>query len=295
MTWISSQGHAHRLDYVMLPSQWQEFQVRSYVQHQVDLSLAKHDHFVAAVDVCFAVKERTHERSSRTRIDVAKCEVPQDRQQFLDFIQHEPTIPWTCGIGTHAELLTQWISQGALQCFPKQKHQPRQRYISNETWDVIQLRKLLAGMHRRTCFQLKQLKRKMFFRQWFNAFAQQRTGLSIVLHPTWIQATSKIAHQLAQQAMWTLASRRRLHPLARLQATVMLADRFVEAIHGKETKQMYRSLRPLLGQVHRKSLQAFKPVPAVRLANNQLASTPEEALERWRSHQCACPPTRSDD
>lgn len=62
-TWISTYGYAHRLDYVVIPFQWQDYQIKSYVQHQVDLSLARHDHFVAAVEV-LAIKASVHDKSS---------------------------------------------------------------------------------------------------------------------------------------------------------------------------------------------------------------------------------------
>eukprot|EP00438_Fugacium_kawagutii_P021808 Skav230858 [mRNA] locus=scaffold1335:27242:32707:+ [translate_table: standard] len=291
VTWISTYGQAHRLDYVALPMAWQAFHVLSYVQHQVDLALARQDHFVTAVDVRFTVAKSPHCRNIRTHIDANKCHHSQNRQQFIEFLQHAPTIPWACGIGQHAELLTQWLSEGATKCFPREKAQPRQRYLSETTWSVIQVRKLLAGVHRRTSCQLQRLRRKQAFRRWFDVYAKQSNHHDLVTHSTWFVASSHIAKQLTWISLWTLVSRRSLHPIARqlsradrVQAVAMLADRFIDAVHSKETKQMYRTLRPLLGQAHRKSMQSFRPIPAVRLANNDLASTPAEAAERWRSH-----------
>lgn len=120
-TWISAGGSPHRLDYVLLPKAWQAFQVRSYVQMDVGLALSRHDHFVAAVDVTFALKDSATKRSKGLRIDVKQCQDASKCQQFVGFLQQPLTIPWTCGIGVHAELLTHWLSQGAHHaCFAAQ-------------------------------------------------------------------------------------------------------------------------------------------------------------------------------
>ena len=51
-----------------------------------------------------------------------------------------------------------------------------------------------------------------------------------------------------------------------------------------DSGQLYRTLKPLLGQAHRKHTQAFKPVPAVTMEDGQLAPSFVEAGERWRAH-----------
>ena len=88
--------------------------------------------------------------------------------------------------------------------------------------------------------------------------------------------------------MW---QRRKLHPIARqasrqdrLDALERIAHNFSLAAASHNSSQVYRALKPLLGQMHRKQNQAFRPIPAVRLATGQLASDLNEASERWREH-----------
>lgn len=79
VTWISPLGQGYRLDYVLLPQAWHDFSIRSYVQTNIDLALARHDHFVSAIDISFASRHSTHHTTPRTRIDPSKCQHPEKR------------------------------------------------------------------------------------------------------------------------------------------------------------------------------------------------------------------------
>ena len=288
-TWVASQGNMHRLDYIFLPQQWQSFNVKSYVRHDLDLATVKADHFAAALEVQFSTKQPTHRQPPRCRIDVRKCQDPELKKLFVQYMNDAPPIPWVAGVGLHAEILTEWASQGVQKFFKPDRKIPKQRYLSDRTWTLILLRKqLLKIFHESQCHHRK-LSQKLMLQKWF-ALYQQRQAKEIIPDDQ-TQHISTMICQMRLAKMWTLHFRRKLHTITRcaskndrIHTASQLVDQFYQAAHTRDPKVLYRSLKPLLGQQHRTAQLAFRPIPAVRLKDGTLASTHEEAATRWREH-----------
>ena len=204
--------------------------------------------------------------------------------------QSPPAIDWTCGIGQHAEDLISWLQKGAGRIFAQDQSLPRQRYLSTQTWQIVQLRKHLDLLFRSATKQHQKASRHLFFQRWVAAYRSRQS--TKVHEPAKNLNAMLIAQKLFKhQTLWTLWYRRQLHASARrasrqnrLDSLQHLADQFSNAAMTHNASQVYRALKPLLGQAHRKRQQAFRPIPAVTLASGQLAATPEEASERWRAH-----------
>eukprot|EP00969_Alexandrium_andersonii_P291640 12890211-Alexandrium_andersonii.AAC.1 len=47
-TWTNSAGQTHRLDYVLLPQEWQQWPVSAYPEHKLELTIQRADHTTAA-------------------------------------------------------------------------------------------------------------------------------------------------------------------------------------------------------------------------------------------------------
>ena len=298
-TWTSCDGLSHRLDFVLLPIHWKAYHVQSYVAANIDLCTAKEDHAVACVDLSMAVAKSKRQHLEHVRIDANTCKDKGAQQQFIQYLSTPPTIPWEVGVGLHAELVTSWLQQGAQQCFRRTKQQPRQRYMSELTWQIVQLRKQLRKMMMRAEAHVRLIVLRKFFGAWtfaqHNKISQHDTCSVAPMHETTSCQQARnlrhLAHQCRCVFAWTFFHRNHLHAAARqasrqdrITVSQEIIDQFLTAARGTDTKTLYRSLQPLLGQTHRRKLSMFRPVPAVRLADNTLANDPTAAAHRWQSH-----------
>ena len=57
-----------------------------------------------------------------------------------------------------------------------------------------------------------------------------------------------------------------------------------KAAQGHNSRELFRALKPLLGQSHRQASRQFRPLPAVRLPDDSLAPDHEAAGKRWQEH-----------
>ena len=286
ITWISSHGQAHRLDYVLLPQAWQSFQVSSQAC-DVDLIVSREDHFPVLADVSMRVARSTVRTPHRTKLDRTKLQDPDAVTGFREYLQHPPDIPWTTGVGHHVDELTMWLQQGATTFFAPSKSKPRQRYMSENTWQLVQVRKKLLRIAHQAFDQAARSSLRLWFHAWISVVPQLSCQLGFLPYI----AFRTTIHGLIRFAFWTLHIRAKFHPIARhasrhdrIQCATQLVDSFYNAARGHDTRAMYRALRPLLGQADRKTLNMFKPLPAVTLQDGTLASTAEIAQERWRDH-----------
>ena len=286
VTWVASNGQPHRLDYVFLPLSWKSFDVHSTACN-VDLIISKEDHFPVSVLVTMQVRNSSHRSASRVQLDRARLQDPDAVSKFQNYLKQPPTIPWQLGVGEHVDQITQWLQKGASNCFPKKKAQPRQRYMSEFTWQWVQLRKQLLKIAQQTFAHARLTTLRFWFFKW-NCCVQSRAGGPGLLPPNAFQILCRRFNGFAH---WTLHQRAKFHSVAhqsskqdRIRCANALVEGFYAAAKGHDTKAIYRALRPLLGQTDRKTMSLFRPLPAVRLQDGTMAPTHEAAQTRWREH-----------
>ena len=286
-TFIASEGTRHRLDFICLPLAWHSFQVHSEVCYDLDFATAKHDHFLAQVTVQMLAQNSQDHRVHRCRIDVRKCADPRLREQFEQYMCHPPQIPWGIGVGQHAEILTAWLQNGAQTCFKVDKTLPRQRYMSANTWAIVQVRKQLHILSRHSSLMSNRMTVCCIFRLWHASTSSHASQHDLPCRNMYETMQSKCDHM----QWWAITNRRRLHGLARLssrqdriQSAQQIAENFIDAAQHGHTQTMYRALKPLLGQQHRKNKTHFRPVPAVKMEDGTLACTMQDAHNRWQQH-----------
>eukprot|EP00438_Fugacium_kawagutii_P016851 Skav219683 [mRNA] locus=scaffold817:72948:78818:+ [translate_table: standard] len=300
-TWVSHDGVKHRLDYVLLPQAWKSMTILSHVAYGLDLMTANHDHFAVIAHISMQVAS-SHQAPMKVRFDVRKCVQEEAKQKFRDFLCSLPPIPWHFGVGLHAELLTSWVQHGAQLCFPFDRQLPRQRYMSDNTWTIVRLRKSLLKIQQASDKQLSLCRYKKFFQLWKWQVLHGKLqgilrygpvlGLMLRTHSQqWLHVCEQVILQCRSVYRWSFVHRRRLHYLARkmsrqdrVDQATNLAKQFHEAAGTKDSKAIYAALRPLLGQTFRKGFQGFKPLPAVQRGDGFLAQDHGEAQEVWRSH-----------
>eukprot|EP00438_Fugacium_kawagutii_P030957 Skav228891 [mRNA] locus=scaffold194:214370:219709:+ [translate_table: standard] len=284
-TWVSTAGTQHRIDYVLLPQKWRNFEVRSTIAEHIDLLTSQPDHSVVVAEVHMQLKQSCARYPKNHRIDVRKCQQPSCVAKFQEHLKTPPLIPWTAGVGEHAEHLVSWIQRGAQECFAPDHTLPRQRYMSNLTWKVVQMRKELLRMSKKSDRHVHTLTLKFWFLAWTWAldFCPAKSQQLVVI--------SRLRWQCMKMLHWTINHRNRLHVTARqmsrqdrVHTTQLIIEEFYAAAKGHDSRAIYRALRPMLGQSFRKNSSKFQPIPAVRSSEGHLARNACEATEIWRSH-----------
>ena len=223
----------------------------------------------------------------KPRIDVRKCTDAKLREQFAQYIRHPPEVPWTTGVGQHAEALTTWLQKGVQQCFAADKSLPRQRYLSPATWSLIQLRKQLNTMSRQSSNMCCRLLQFWIFQAWKGYIMPD----VVSRHETPVSVLQQMYSRCDQIKWWAIVQRRQLHPIARkssrqdrIDTANKLAESFLTAAQTGDSKSVYRALKPLLGQQHRKSTLQFRPIPAVKMDDGTFAANMDQAQTRWQTH-----------
>ena len=183
-TWISPIGQLCCIDFVMVPQNWKSLSLTSKVQYDIDLALARHDHFVTGLEVIMTRQNSSRSVTSRCSIDTRKCYDPKARAQFIQYLQHPPQVEWSRGAGDHAEEVVTWLQKGAQASFACDKTLPRQKYLSANTWQIVQVRKQLDAMFRSSHKTRQQVTRQVFFGKWLQAYRcrTQVQLLSTTLH-----------------------------------------------------------------------------------------------------------------
>ena len=287
-TWTAPEGSKHRLDFVLLPMKWRSHQIRSFVQYEVDLCTVRSDHEVVAVEIRMASAQSQRSHIRRHRIDTRMCEDPSAKRKFLDFLSKPPQIDWSVGVGLHAEMLTQWLQQGTKACFQPSKPLPRQRYMSNQTWQIVQVRKTLRHLAHQAEWHCQLLLLCQCFQAWRH-LRHSRFQLIETSHDD--SKLIQLHHQIQSSCALFLHLRNMLHSHARqaskndrIQCAQRTIDSFLESAQGHNSRELYRCLKPLLGQTHRKASTGFRPIPAVRQIDQSLAPDHDTAASRWQQH-----------
>ena len=199
-------------------SSMEGFDVRSFVQLDIDLCIAKQDHDVAAVDISMQTVRSQSRRFKQHRIDARLCADPTARQGFLDYISNPPLIPWSIGVGEHAEALTEWLQTGTVQFFKPAKPLPKQRYMSQKTWNLVQLRKQLRQLATKAENHEHLLTLKLYFMQWRSSKLFGLSGLdsqASLAHQEDCSLLKSLRTMCLRHFAWNLHMRHQLHSLAR--------------------------------------------------------------------------------
>ena len=291
-TWRSSEGQPHRLDFILVPSQWKSFEVQSFVSPDVDLCIAREDHSVVCLKVSMLQRQSKSRKITKPRIDVSKCTDAQAKAKFIHHLQHPPEIPWETGAGQHAEVLTAWLQATAQQCFPRSSKQPKQRYMSEFTWQIVLLRKQMRRLMLNAEHHVNLLRLRLWFTTWAHLKTSNQSNSRLAQTPmVSVLSVRSLIQKFHSTFAWALFHRQKLHTVARnaskqdrIQVTKTLVDNFFQVAHSNDSRALYRHLKPLLGQQHRKAVHQFRPIPAVRLEDSSLAKNHDEAANRWQMH-----------
>lgn len=283
-TWISPTGTTCRLDYICIPCRWKNFEVTSRVNTEIDIATCDHDHLPVSLHLRMTHAKSSAHAASKLQVDSRKFQDAVAVVKFKQGLAQLPEIPWWIGAGYHAEILTQQMQQLVQSCFPKTQTLPRQRYITDDTWTVIQLRKSLLKFAQKSFAFLDQLRKRLALGIWRNI---KRPAYNA----GFITSCRAVMSAVRRACWWALHQRQKLHQVARqrsrqdrIDATTVTVEQFLQASRGHDTRALYKALKPFLGQTQRRNANHLRPLPAVKLEDGTLAPSNEIADERWRSH-----------
>ena len=133
-TWRHTNGQWLRNDFIGIPSHWRPWKCSTWVEHKIDLALAKTDHSVAALslELIFAIQHKAHHRTRKISED------------DLDYVGEEifwnlpqPTLDWQTDVHTHAANLQENLQHTLGGCKRFRPAKPRKSTLSEATWDLV--------------------------------------------------------------------------------------------------------------------------------------------------------------
>jgi len=268
-TWTSPSQEEFTIDYVLIPSCWQDRCQRSKVLEEFDLGNQVVDHSVYAVELQWKVTSQWvaqpdsfSGRFDRTKI---KSTLPRGFRSFA-------VSPWHTNVETHLqELNDQFHSQLRHLC-PKPRRGPARPYIDDTIW---QLRKVKLR-HREELKYLRQLMRRETLARIFWAWRHKTTWDT---SPSFTFGSSLRVGILKHG----LGFRRKASELrAQIASSKAKVLRQTVDDFGSSTTaaDIQRQLRPFMGPAN-KLRQGLAPLPLIKDDNGVPCQSQEAALTRW--------------
>ncbi|CAE7197699.1 unnamed protein product [Symbiodinium sp. CCMP2592] len=284
-TWTSPglNGVRHRLDYVGVPLEWRDFEHETQVWYELESLQARQDHMPLCYSCTFcqvapAQRYRTAKRIAvRPPRDVSK----EGRRAFAAFLDAAPLVPWTIDIDAHYNQQVETIKHGAEKLDAEPVCQANSFYLRQSSLQLIRVRRAYrAYIAAEETERLRRVKLVV---------------LGALRHHAQRARIGRHAPDAANRWLWEIdiSLARALERYQELSVAVKAAvkrDRqsYLEGLAQQITIQDLRKPRALYAAVRRAFPKAassrrsrFQPLPAVKLADGSLASTPEDRAQRW--------------
>ncbi|CAE7337947.1 CFDP2 [Symbiodinium sp. CCMP2592] len=288
-TWQSPHGDQHRIDYVGIPQSWARFVCRSRVWHTFEALQRRCDHLPVILECTFAREGRSHTADAFRRIACRPNDLDPDvdRQAFSQAVHSAPLVAWTADVDSHfASFVRVWTAAGR-SVQPHSPARPQQSFLTAHTLGVIRARK-----DTRLALRVaeKELQRRLLVTA-FAAFTHSRAGSRLTA--TDVAATWHWVKQANQRLAVTWGQLNRLGTDVR-QAVKTDRCRYLEKLVSevgqadmRDPRHLYHCVRKAFPKAASAKRSRFTPLPAVALANGELATTRAERAARWNGHFAA--------
>ena len=171
-TWRHPRGHLLRNDFIGLPQCWKKFQIETFVEQEVDLSLSREDHLVAA---CTLHCQQCHLRapsSSKTKSRLFLPNNDSTKELLTEAAWVCPEIPWHWDVNRHEHALTRHIRSHLGSRCTKAIKRPFKPSITEGTWKIIVQKKRLRQQLHEISAQERLANLKALFAAWRNGDCQ---------------------------------------------------------------------------------------------------------------------------
>ena len=160
-TWVANDFTKDaRNDFILLPIEWKDFDIKSYPIEKLDSGISGMDHTAIGLHLrgWFQAALPVQHRLSFDRDKLTRA----SEDTWKSFFAHWPVIPWHLDTTSHAAILERHLQTQLTKFFPKDKPKAkRSSNLSDDTWSVYaernKLKKVLNAHHRAwTSLQLQQ-------------------------------------------------------------------------------------------------------------------------------------------
>ena len=276
-TWCAPGSTAtSRIDFIIVPSGWGVPAGGSSVLHHVDFGQTGLDHFAVQLRVQVAFTAKPAFRVAKQRFDCAKATQPEAAAVVQAIFDSAPLVPWSIDAHRHYHVIATHLFDRLAQHFPAKKGARRRAFFSDTTWSLRQQRTWLRRQAHRASAVIHSWDVLCAFRAWHGL-----SNLSSELGACFgriLTCVAQLRHAVTELRLIQPIFRKSL----RKDKNQYLSEVATQAATST-TKDVIQRLRPLLGPPRRQQRGAA-PLPAVRLEDGSLATTPAAAASRWLRH-----------
>ncbi|CAE7403777.1 for [Symbiodinium sp. CCMP2592] len=287
-TWVGPgpQHVRYRLDFVAVPQSWASFDLASQVWDSFEAMQARQNHFPVTMRARFcrlqpaASYQASRRQACRPPVQPAKAE----QQRFVHALQHSPPLTWQLPIDHHFDGVADALLAAGGQHQLRPVEAPQKAYLTPSTLQVVQHRRAVRAYLRQEEAELS--RRRLLLG--FAAFVLARDGRAF--HPVALQQAGRwlwemdvsIARALDMLSWLTVSIRTAVRRdrnkyLERLVAQISLSDL-------RQPRELYAAVRKAFPAARSSRRSAYQPLPAVLLADGQLAADRASREERWTSY-----------
>ena len=276
-TWSAPGGtSASRIDFILIPTGWWVPPDGSSVLYHVDFGQTGLDHFAVQLRISASFTAWLPFQARRLRFDSAKAIQPESAAAVQAIFDAAPLVPWEIDTHHHYHRVSSYLLDAFAVQFPVRKGARRRTFFSETTWSLRQQRVWLRK-------QAHIASANVTFTALCCAFQAWSSG--VCLARAMLRQFSKALYNLSRLRS-AVAELRHIRPAFR-QSLRRDKGQYLSEVAAQaavaNTKDVVRRLRPLLGPPRRRQRGAAS-LPAVRLEDGTLATSPEEADARWLRH-----------
>ncbi|OLQ00794.1 hypothetical protein AK812_SmicGene16487 [Symbiodinium microadriaticum] len=276
-TWRSPSGNStSRIDYIAIPTAWQVPRCGSCVHPELDWGQGRVDQYAAVVAAQAYLHLGAPMAARLPRLDTASMRTAEGASKIAAICGSLPLQPWHLDVHRHAAQIEGHFKALLPVAFPTKGARQRKSHLLPATWQLRNQRAWLRKrVHTATHF-CHSFTVRVFLSAW-------RTGL-----PVWCGILGVWSRLL--KSLWSLPGHldalRRTSPELRARikddTRSHLHEVALQAVTSS-TRDTVRRLQDLTGGPKRKQKGAT-PLPAVEISPGCLATTYQEAKDKWISH-----------
>ena len=146
-TWVHSNGVSKsRLDYIGVSAELSLNVIQTFIEPDVDLSIARTDHMATAMTLTLSMEDQQPAVVPRRSYDTVQLQARIQEDILAGSDQHwiKPIqkVDWDVDVHDHAAILEDG-TQKVLRWFPTETRTPRKKHLTEPTWQLISAKKQL--------------------------------------------------------------------------------------------------------------------------------------------------------
>ena len=277
-TFVGARGDRKRIDYIALPEGWEPYVISAEVDHDVDVSMVRDDHFLVAVvtELPAGGPEDWHERRP-VRFDRAKMRDPEAVARFRSEVAGIAGEPWETDVHSHAARLAAGLADAAERSFPlgRGTRKPPKKQMSDLTWDIVRAKRKALQVSRAAMVEAERL--EAHARRGAGGLPEGPPRAALLGRAAGLRRTAERAARLRPE----------LHRLTRQSAVGdcrAACRRCYEEVAEAAAEQGRGRLFDLVRAAKRATPKDALPLRRLKLEDGSFAPDPHSIRRRWQRH-----------